>query len=225
MLSRSVLIGCLMALLALMPPALQTWAAEKALNTDDPWKTECDYGITLALGGQIDEAESVFTSLLSHEPGSSRALTNLGNIQVIRNELDVALSFYERAFESDTTDGGILLNRSIALMLMGEEELARAEAREGIRMSGGITPATSLIGLRPTDVEGGALRAAEKLHVSKEEISALLSLALKSVPSDSTQDSLSAELPAEKKPTQAWRSAGARAAQQTEVGSVLYWKQ
>ncbi len=219
---RYVSFGCFLAMLVLLLPFAEIRAEET--GAEDAWKTECDYGITLALGGEIAQAESVFTSLLSHEAGSSRAMTNLGNIQLMRGELDLALSFYDRAFESDTTDGGILLNKAVALMLMGEKDMAQAVASEGIRMAGGSRQASSLLGLPPVEVEERPLRAAERLHVSKEEISSLLSTALKSVPADSTLDTLAVEPEVERKPTQAWRSAGARAAEQTKVGSVLYWK-
>ncbi|UCF78187.1 MAG: tetratricopeptide repeat protein [Candidatus Eiseniibacteriota bacterium] len=209
--------------LAILPLAVSLNAAER--TEEDPWKAECEFGITLAFGGEIAKAESVFVSLLSHEPGSARALTNLGNIQVIQGELDVALSFYDRAITADSADGGIRLNRAVALMLMGEEEDAQVEAREGVKIAGNLGSAASLLGLRSIQAQESERRGAEKLYVSKEEIGSLLAAALKSVPSDSTQDSsgTGAE-PREKKPAQAWRSAGARAAQQTEVASVLYWK-
>ena len=56
----------------------------------DPLAAECEYGITLAMGGKLERAEEVFTSLLGHSPGDARALNNLGNLYVLRSGLEVA---------------------------------------------------------------------------------------------------------------------------------------
>ena len=184
---------------------------------------QCALGVTLALSGDTAKAESVFVSLLSNDPVGARALNNLGNIYVIRGELDVALAFYDMAFRGDPSDPGILLNRSIALMLMGEEDLAQAQAKEGIDMAGGLKGASSMLGLRWMEGGQDASKGSEKVYVSKEEVGALLRGALQSVPADSAKaDSVSAASTEKKKVS--WRSAGARAAEGTQVGQVLYWK-
>ena len=97
-----------------------SWSGVESLEA------ECDYGITLALSGNPARAESVFVSLLSHSPGDARALTNLGNLELMQGEPDVALVFYGRAAQIDTADAGIILNRAVALMILGDEDLAGA---------------------------------------------------------------------------------------------------
>ena len=61
---------------------------------DDARQRECELGITLALAGRAAAAESVFTSLLSHSPRDARALTNLGNLALLRGEPRLGLAFY-----------------------------------------------------------------------------------------------------------------------------------
>src|SRR5439155_1897753 len=110
-------------------------------------RAECDYGVMLGLEGKGAAAESVFTSLLSHSPGDSRALTNLGNLHLLRGDRDVALAFYDLAAAADSADAGIRLDRAVALYLMSQDTLARAAAAEAVAMAGGSKPATPPPGL------------------------------------------------------------------------------
>lgn len=180
----------------------------------------CDLGVTLALSGDTAQAESVFVSLLSSDPA---ALTNLGNIHLMNGDLEVALAFYEMAFKADPEDPGILLNRSVALMLMGEEEEAQAQAKEGIEMAGGMKDASSMLGIKMPESGQDESKGSDKVFVSKDEVGALLSAALLSVPADSAMSDSTAAAAKQKK-KMAWRSAGARAADGAQVGQVLYWK-
>lgn len=208
----ALLIGCLV----LLPPA--------SSKAEDTGGNQCDLGVTLALSGEIEKAESVFVSLLSSDAPEARALTNLGNIHLMKGDLEVALAFYDMAYKGDPSDPGILLNRSVALMLMGEEESARAQAREGIEMAGGMADASSMLGIRWSESEQTESRGSDKVYVSKDEIGALLSAALQSVPADSVAADSTAAAVKQQKKKMAWRSAGARAADGTQVGQVLYWK-
>src|SRR5437867_8312464 len=106
----------------------------------------CEYGIISALNRDLGRADSMFVWILSLSPGDPRALTNLGNLALLRGEPDLALAFYGRAALADTSDAGIVLNAATASMLLGDEEAASARAAEGTRMAGGIREAASLLG-------------------------------------------------------------------------------
>lgn len=210
--------AAVIALLAVLLISTAPSVAEEARSS------KCDLGVTLALSGDVAEAESVFVSLLSSDPAGTRALTNLGNIHLMKGELEVALAFYDMAFRGDPEDPGILLNRSVALMLLGEEDMARSQAKEGIDMAGGMKEASSMLGLKWTELDVDASKGAEETYVNKEEVEALLRAALQSVPSDSAKVDTTATGEAKKKRRMSWRAAGARAADGTQVGQVLYWK-
>ena len=217
--SRSV--GVLLATVLLLVQVVSAVCQER-------FATECDYGITLALSGEAEKAESVFISLLSQSPRDARALTNLGNLALQGGDPAIALAFYDRAVLADTLDAGILLNRAVALMLLGDEDSAVAQANDGVLKAGGEKEAASLLGLRPDEIAYSSSRedkAAEKPRVDKSEIAALLSAARENVPKDSTQTERQGDSQSgEKETVRAWRSAGARSAEGNVVADVLYWK-
>jgi hypothetical protein len=190
----------------------------------------CEYGIISALNRDLGRADSMFVWMLSLSPGDPRALTNLGNVALLRGEADLALAFYGSASQADTSDPGIVLNAATASMLLGDEEGASARAAEGTRMAGGLREAASLLGLRYRPAEDQSPKAAAKTHVNRDELLALLRTAARAVPADSSAASLHGpgSRATSKRPTTArrsptWRTAGARAGFQ-EVGAVVYWK-
>jgi tetratricopeptide (TPR) repeat protein len=216
---RRCILALALCLLALPPaPARATEPA--------PPGNQMDYGITLAMTGNLARAESVFVSLLAPGRGDSRAFNNLGNLELLRGEVEVALAFYERAIRSDSADAGIRLNRSVALMLLGREEESRDEAAVGVKLAGGLQPASALLGLHPPDSTGADARGAPKTYISPEEVRAMLSAAVRSVPRDSIART-GALVPGGKpsrRPAPTWRSGGPRAAQDSDAQSILYWK-
>lgn len=188
--------------------------------------SRCEYGIALAMSGDLEQSESVFVSILSDSPGDARALTNLGNLRVLEGDLDVALVFYNQAAKAADEDAGVKLNRATTLMLMGDMNRAELEAAEAVKQAGGEEQAASLLGLQ---AEPGAdsARGSDKPFVSKQEIRALLSAAKSRVPGDSldtaaASDSTKAQGAKSKKTT--WRSAGPRAGDTGDIAAVLYWK-
>ena len=191
-----------------------------------PPGNQMDYGITLAMTGNLARAESVFVSLMAPGHGDSRAFNNLGNLELLRGEVEVALAFYERAIHSDSTDAGIRLNHSVALMLLGREEESKDEAAAGVKLAGGLPAASALLGLHPPDSTGGEARGAQKTYISPDEVRAMLSAAARGVPRDSTARS-GALAPGGKPNRRAaptWRSGGPRAAQDSDAHTILYWK-
>jgi len=195
----------------------------------EPGRDACDYGIAAAFHGDVALAESVFVLLLARSPGDSRALTNLGNLCLMRGEPDVAMAFYERAAAADTADAGIVLDQAMALLLLGEDEAASARAAAGTERAGGVREAARLLGL-PTGPMEEAPKAAAKTRVSQEEILSLLRSAATAVPEDSLRaaqdstrvpDTKTRDARARKVPV--WRAAGARAGDE-DVAATIYWK-
>lgn len=192
---------------------------------------QAEYGVTLALGGRTDEAEEVFVSLLSGDPKHAIALNNLGNLHLIRGDIAVALVFYRVAAQADSTDAGIVLNRSIALMLIGDDAGAGAQALRGLRMAGDVEAARSLLGLPGRDPSAELAKAAGQAFLTKEEVQALLDAAAASVPVDTmaVAPSDTMGVPPDVASEEAvqsttWRSAGLRASDASELSSLLYWK-
>jgi hypothetical protein len=143
----------------------------------------------------------------------------------------LALAFYERAGKLDSLDAGIVLNQAVALMLLGDQEMAERRASRGIEIAGGVREASSLLGLRRTEQEAedrGADKSAEKPHIAKNEIASLLSAAKQSVPADSTQAGGKSQSQAQSKqpgqPARSFRSAGTRASGESVVADMIYWK-
>ena len=185
-----------------------------------------EYGIALAMTGESLEAEEVFASLLSSTPGDARALTNLGNLRVMKGEFGVALAFYDKALRVAPDEAGVVLDRAITLMLIGDTERTEAEAARAVTLAGGESKADWLLGLSSAE-SGPTSRASEKQFVSKDQIRALLQAAARRVPMSPTpsragRDSVSSEARA-RRPNSTWRSAGTRAGDGGEVATMLYW--
>lgn len=102
-----------------------------------------EYGIALALGEDWAPAESAFVAVLSHRPADARALTNLGNLQLIQGNTRAALAFYDQADLADSSDAGIRLRSRSRPSAGGgsRRSAARGEYRgaDGRRAGGGIS--------------------------------------------------------------------------------------
>jgi tetratricopeptide (TPR) repeat protein len=203
--------------------AFLLWSA-LARGGADALRKECELGIARALAGESARAESVFISLLSHSPGDPRALTNLGNLHLLRGDPEVALAFYERALAADTSDAGIILNQATALTLLGEEAAAEERARRGVGLAGGAAPAASLLGLRYVVPDGAAARGAAETPLSKEEVLEMLRAAAGRVPVDSVAVPEKADARPAKRRTLLLRSAGPRASEALAPPTLVYWK-
>jgi len=210
--------GIALALVAALGAARAQAAPDRAAL-----QARSDYGVTLAMSGESSRAESVFVSLLSDVRGDARALNNLGNLRLLKGELGVALAFYDRALRGDSTEAGIHLNRATALMLMGDDARAQHAAAVGVRLAGGVDKAGALLGLKSQGPMEDS-KAAEKAYVNKDEVRALLRRAAAAVPADTANSAPSGAASAVKKKVPTWRSAGPRAAEQSDAASVLYWK-
>ncbi len=219
-------------------PATKTApATATAATTAEPPATDSrgEYGVMLAMSGQPERAESLFVSMLSNTRGDARALNNLGNLRVLRGEPAVGLAFYDRALQGDSADAGIHLNRATALMLMGDDARAQAAAARGVQLAGGLEHAQRVLGLKADTPAAGktaatsrvatqvATKAADKALVTRDEVRSMLQRAAAAVPKD-TARTTAPPLPAGRKKSPTWRSAGPRASDLSDAATVLYWK-
>lgn len=230
--SRPTLLSCSIALIASLAYAAIAESSDGPASVtpvEDRGCAACDYGIAVAFQGDLGRAESVFVRLLAQLPRDARALTNLGNLNLMRGETTVAMAFYERAAAADTADAGILLNQSTGLLVLGETEAASRRIAYATERAGGVREAARLLGLHMT-VENDPSKADAKTRVNQEEILNLLRAVATGVPGDSlrvpaggsgTPGAKASGSPRRRAPV--WRAAGARAGDQ-EVASILYWK-
>jgi len=179
----------------------------------------CERGIIAACAGQVGIAETLFVAVLSVSPRDSRALTNLGNLALLRGNQTLALVFYDRAVIADTLDGGIRLDRALALALLGHESESQAEVREGVRLAGSPMAAGALLGLR-READSTGTRGATGSSLTQQEIRNLIRASLQKLPADSTH----AAAAIRSKPEPPRRIAGPRADEVSDAGMHLYWK-
>jgi hypothetical protein len=192
-----------------------------AAHADDRADALCRLGILRATQGRLASAESLFVSLLSRSRHDSRALNNLGNLELLRDDPEMALVYYARAQSYDSLDAGIRLNRAVAYSWLGRESESLDEARAGIGLAGSADSAGSLMGVRAADrFEDSEGRAAAKPALSRDRVRAILRAALKRLPADSTGAPNAHPKP--KEPQR--RPAGPRATDIGEAAAHLYWK-
>jgi Flp pilus assembly protein TadD len=186
----------------------------------------CEFGVSQALAGHLASAESAFVAVLGIEPDHAAALNGLGNLHLLRGDLDLALASYLLASRADSADAGIRLNQGIAVFLQGDADSARALISGAIRGAGGPGNAARLLGFTLRDAEPARPKAADKPQVSREEVRALLLDAARNVPRPVTTapDSLRRRAGKAETGRPPMRSGGTRAADGSDLGSVLYWK-
>jgi tetratricopeptide (TPR) repeat protein len=94
-----------------------------------------DRGLVHVHAGELRQAESLFVAQLSRSPRDARALTNLGNLALLRGDRDRALAFYDLAVGADSLDAELRVNRAIVLGLLGAEDESRQEGAEAHRLA------------------------------------------------------------------------------------------
>jgi len=202
-------------------------AAPSADPAADALARANESGVALALAGQTDRAESTFVAVLSRAPRDARALTNLGNVALVRGDAVLAQAYYARAARLAPHDPGIDLDRAIAALVLGDSDAASVHAARAVRAAGGRKQAAALLGLMGADSVAVTARARDATRLTPEEIDALLRAAQSTVPVTQRPDSLRVAVadstPARSRP--AWRSAGPRSLDATAAATLLYWKQ
>lgn len=187
-----------------------------------------EYGVTLALTGDLEQAEAVFSSLLAPGAEEAAAWCNLGNIHLVRDEPDVARDMYDRSLELAPEAWGVVLNRALAKMLLGDAQGAREDAARAAQGSGGSDKALALLGIEANSAPAPAADGERATLLTEEDVRALLVSALSTVPADSTGESASLEAApsggGQQAPATAWRPAGTRSAGDEDLARMLHWQ-
>ena len=196
-------------------------AAEAKLNL---------YGVSRAMAGQSESADSAFLALMSQHRRDARAVNNLGNLKLMKGEYGPALAFYDAALAADSTDPGIHLNRAAVLLVMGDDDRALEAAAHASRLAGGADRAGALLGLRSAAPDSSRAAEAKSKLLTPAMMRALLRSAAMRVPSDSVK-AIPTPNPerGQGKRIQVWRGAVTRAAEvrvpaDADSKLSLYWK-
>lgn len=216
---RAPLATAALVALAAGGPAGSACAAD---GDDAPDPLLLEYGTTLALTGDLDGAEAAFSALLGLGPYEAAAWGNLGNVCLIRGEVETARDFYDRAVELDPDDPGFLLNRAVARMVLGDGAGSREDAARALRDCGGLDEALGLLGIEAAPQTLPADEVEHSPYLSEEDVRVLLEAATTAVPEDTTAAESGAT--AGEEPPIRWRAAGTRATGGSELARVLHWR-
>lgn len=134
----------------LLLAALAASATAATSSSVDPAADNCRYGIALAVSGRLDAAEDAFVRVLGLHPWDTRALTNLGNLYLLRGKPDVARMFYASGAARDTLDPGIRLDEATAHFVSGDRTAALKAIRRAAESGQSLGALELLIGLGPT---------------------------------------------------------------------------
>ena len=71
------------------------------------------------MSGQYEKSYQVLTKSINRLP-NAQTFNNIGNIYLVKNQVDSAVVHYRRARELDPDDGGIFVNMGTALLALGD---------------------------------------------------------------------------------------------------------
>ena len=185
-----------------------------------------EYGITLALTGDLEQAETVFSSLLSGD-AEAAAWCNLGNVHLVRGKPDVAHDMYDRSLELAPDAWGVVLNRALARMLLGDATGAREDAARAAQGCGGSEKALAVLGIEARSAPAPAADGERAALLTEEDVRALLVSALAEVPADSTGQRVPSETGAsdvQEPSATTWRPAGTRSTGDEDLARILHWQ-
>ena len=91
--------------------------------------------ILYARFGLYSEAEQEFSALEELAPQNSAVQSNIGNLEFLQKNYQQAITKYNRAIDLDDQDGGLFLNRSMALYRSGEIEKAASSFQQATALS------------------------------------------------------------------------------------------
>jgi Tfp pilus assembly protein PilF len=157
-------------------PGARTAAQKNALR----------YAVALEAAGRVDEAVTLYRSLLEEDPDSALLWTNLGNAEASRGEAALAEAAYRRALELAPANADALNN--LAWLLLGQPKLL-AEAEDLARRAvaaGGPDPHLAL------DTLGRVLRARGHCREAVEALTQALAAA-PAATADQDRESLALE--------------------------------
>ena len=181
--------------------------------------------IIQAKAGSFDAAVAVLTGV-----DTWQAENTLGNIYLLKNELDTAQEHYQKSLALNKNDGGVYLNFGLARYLTGSKEDAAEAFQVAVTKFDSVEQAYDILGLgRIKETLGmkGAQQSERK--VSKSDLFDLLSQSLRKIP-DKQKSITQAQRVREKYKNEQNRFVfgGRRGADPTQIASVkefLYWKE
>jgi len=214
-----------LALLAVGVAAGGATAAESDEAPDAEIALRLEYGSTLAMAGDLDGAESVLSTLLQPGPGEAEACCNLGNVCLLRGDAAAARTLYDRSLGLRPDDAGVLMNRAVAGMLLGDVAGSRRDAGLAAAAAGGRDAALDLVGVAPEDRTGLGDQTDGAVTLTEEDVRALLEAAVSSVPGGADDDAArEPESSSGENASPALRPGAARAAGDSDLAQMLHWK-
>ncbi len=131
-------------------------------------------GVTLSRIWVWQDPVRVYQDALRWPPPSARVYSNLGNLQLVRGEIDQALKSYQKALAIQPDYAEALSNLGSAYERMGQEALAREQFVRALEMDPSFT--TAAFNLIALDLRAGRLNEAKirlrsvKPRFPKEEV-------------------------------------------------------
>jgi tetratricopeptide (TPR) repeat protein len=195
------------------------------LATENTPSAKNKSAIVQTKAGRYDDAVAVLAGV-----DTWQAENTLGNIYLLKNELDTAQEHYQKSLALNKNDGGVYLNFGLARYLAGSKEDAAEAFQVAVTKFDSVEQAYEILGLgRIKETLGmkGAQQSDRK--VSKSDLFDLLSESLRKIP-DKQKSITQAQRVREKYKNEQNRFVfgGRRGADPTQIASVrefLYWKE
>lgn len=84
--------------------------------------------------GQFEIARDTYQQLLKYQPGQPLALFNLGYIALANNQLDEAIDWFSRSWESNNLYADALYNRGYCFFLKGDKNRAKLDFQKTLEI-------------------------------------------------------------------------------------------
>lgn len=202
-----------------------TGTATAKLAVENTPEAKNKSAIVQAKAGSYDAAGAALQGV-----NTWQAENTLGNIYLLKNELEAAQEHYQKSLALNKDDGGVYLNFGLARYLSGSPEDAAEAFQVAVTKFDSAEQAYEILGLariKETIGMKGAQQSVRK--ISKNDLFDLLSQSLKSIP-DKQKSLTQAQRVREKYKNDQNRFVfgGRRGADPTQIASVkefLYWKE
>jgi len=202
-----------------------TGSAAASLASESTPEAKNKSAIIQAKAGNYDEAIAALNDV-----NTWQAENTLGNIYLLKNDLSMAQEHYQKGLALNKDDGGVYLNFGLARYLSGSTEDAVEAFQVAVSKFDSVQQAYDILGLGKLKETLG-MRGAEQSDrkISKNDLFALLSKSLESVPDKQASSSQASKVREKYKNEQnRFVFGGRRGADPTQIASVkefLYWKE
>ncbi len=202
-----------------------TGAATAGLASNNSSEAKNKSAIIQAQAGNYDEAVAVLNGVTTWQ-----AENTMGNVCLLKNDLQAAQEHYQKSLNLYKEDGGIYLNFGLARYLSGSAEDAIEAFQVAVSKFDSVQQAYDILGLGRLK-EALGMRGSDKADrkISKNELFDLLGQSLRNIP-DKQKSATQAQRVREKYKNEQNRFVfgGRRGADPTQIASVkefLYWKE